>query len=100
MGVRGIILFVLAATAGFVGQACALGEKPEDVQGERVNVSCFKGNLDPGNYIGSLTVTSPQNAGMRCNSLYYDCQGACLGCFTDPNGFQVCYDNDGRKIQK
>jgi hypothetical protein len=95
-----IILIVLATATALVEQAYAQGEEPENVLENNIAVSCFKENLDAGNYIGSLTVTSPQAAGRRCNSLYYDCQGKCLGCFTDSDrGVQVCYDNDGRKIQ-
>ncbi len=95
-----LILMVLAVTTSLVEQAYALGKEPDDVEGERVNVSCFKGNLDAGNYIGNLTVTSPQNAGRRCNSVYYDCEGECLGCFTDPDrGVQVCFDDEGRQVK-
>ncbi len=101
MGVWAVtILMVLAASSAFVERAYALGENPGDVQGETIDVSCFKGNLDAGNYIGSLTVSSPQNAGRRCNSVYYDCQGECLGCLVDPNrGFQVCFDDEGRQVK-
>ena len=96
-----IILIVLTAATALVEQAYAQGEGPENVEEKIIAVSCFRGNLDAGNYIGNLTVTSPQAAGRRCNSLYYDCQGECLGCFTDSDlGVQVCYDNDGRKISK
>ncbi len=95
-----IIVTILAAATAMVEPAYALGKGPSEIQEETVTVSCFKGNTDAGNFIGSITITSPQAAGRRCNSVYYDCQGECLGCFTDSNGFQVCYDNDGRKIQK
>ncbi len=93
-----ISIIALAAATALVQQAFALGEEPETIQKEIVTVSCFKGNLDPGNRIGSITVTSPQTAAQICNSIYYDCQGKCLGCFIDSGGVQVCYDKDGRKI--
>jgi hypothetical protein len=94
------IIIVLAAATSMVEQSHALGKDPSAIQEETVTVSCFKGNLDEGNFIGSLTVTSPQDAGRSCNSFYYDCQGECMGCVTNPNGFQVCYDNEGKKITK
>jgi hypothetical protein len=96
--VLGII--VLAVATALVEPAFALGESPTQIQEETIVVSCFKGNLDAGNYIGNLTITTPQNAGQRCNSAYYDCQDECLGCFTDNQGHQVCYDNEGRKLAK
>ncbi len=67
------------------------------IQEESVNASCYKGDIDAGNYIGSITVTSSRTAGQICNSIYYDCRGKCLGCFTDSRGMQVCYDSEGRK---
>lgn len=68
---------------------------------ENITVSCFKGNLDEGNYIGNVKVTKPENAGQDCNTTYYDCQGECLGCFPDKDlDRQVCYDNAGKKIMK
>ncbi len=96
-----LIVMVPAAATTMVGPAYALGEDPSEVQGETINVSCFKGNLDAGNYIGSVTVTNRQNAGRSCNSTYYDCEGKCLGCFPDANrDRQVCYDNEGQEIAK
>lgn len=95
------IFIVLAAAAALAEPTYSQGVDPGSIQDEIVSVSCFKGNLDAGNYVGSLTVTTPQNAGKRCNSVYsYDCQGVCLGCFTDNLGAQVCYDNEGQKFPK
>jgi hypothetical protein len=88
-----LIVILLVAATGRV--------KPAYTQEENITVSCYKGNLDEGNYIGDLTVTTPENAGQDCNSLYYDCQGECLGCFPDSDFTEdVCYDNMGKKFLK
>jgi hypothetical protein len=87
-----IVTFLFAATAP---------DKPVPAQDENITVSCYKGNAEEGNYIGDLTETTPENAGQDCNSLYYDCQGECLGCFPDSDFTEdVCYDNTGRKFLK
>jgi hypothetical protein len=75
--------------------------KPAYTQQENIDVSCYQGNTEEGNYIGNLTVTTPQNAGQDCNSTYYGCQGQCLGCFPDSDFTEdVCYDNNGRRFLK
>ncbi len=85
-----IVTFVVAAIAP---------ANPAYPQDENITVSCYKGNLEEGNYIGDLTVTDPENAGQNCNSLYYDCNGRCVGCFFDPDlSEDVCYDNAGKKF--
>jgi hypothetical protein len=71
------------------------------IEEENIEVSCYKGNTEEGNYIGNLTVTTPENAGQDCNSFYYACQGQCLGCFPDSDFTEdVCYDNNGRRFLK
>jgi len=92
---------ILAAAVLLASLTVAITGIPAHAQDESITVSCFKGNLGEGNYIGNLTVTVPENAGPLCNSTYYDCQGKCIGCFTDPKlDKQVCYDNTGTKIVK
>jgi len=87
-----IVAFFVAATAPL---------RPAYTQDESFDVSCYKGNTDMGNYVGNLTVNTPQNAGQDCNSTYYDCQGKCLGCFPDSDFTEdVCYDDSGRKFLK
>ncbi len=95
-----VLAALVLAAAAMVEPAYAVGESPGEIEQEMIAVSCFKGNLDAGNFIGSLTVTTPQAAGRRCNSVYIDCDGECVGCFTNSNGVQVCYDNEGRKAQR
>ncbi|ABQ25019.1 hypothetical protein Gura_0811 [Geotalea uraniireducens Rf4] len=75
--------------------------KPANAQEEDIDVSCYKGNLEEGNYIGNLTVTDPDTAGQSCNSTYYDCDGKCFGCFPDLDlSEEVCYDDAGREFLK
>lgn len=64
-------------------------------------VSCYKGDVQEGNYIGEIDSTASENAGADCNSFYDDCQGQCLGCIYDDNLTEdVCYDNQGNKFIK
>jgi len=78
--------------------AAAVPEKPAHTYSEVITVTCYKGNPKEGNYIGDLTVPSPETAAQGCNSLYADCQGECEGCFSDSDIIEdVCYDKTGRK---
>lgn len=91
---RGLFLTVVFFTILVVTLAAAAQE-------EEITVSCYKGNLDEGNNVGTVTVTKPEDAGPSCNSTYYDCQGQCLGCFPDKDlDRMVCYDNTGNKALK
>jgi hypothetical protein len=88
----GVVAFLLVATS-LVNSAYT--------QDENIEVSCYKGNTEEGNYVGNLTVNTPENAGQDCNSNYYQCQGECLGCFPDSDFTEdVCYDNEGRRFLK
>jgi hypothetical protein len=87
-----IIATVLAAVLIQVNQVQADDEK--------IEVACYRGNLDEGNFIGNLTVNDPRNAGHDCNLEYYDCKGECVGCLTDSDSKQVCYDDSGTKLAK
>jgi hypothetical protein len=65
-------------------------------------ISCYKGNVQEGNYIGDLSsVTTPDNAAQDCNSLYDECQGQCLACIYDDDLTEdICYDGLGNKFLK
>ncbi len=79
--------------------AASIPAKPAHAQDESIEVSCYKGNLDQGNYTGNVSVNDPRNAGTDCNQEYnYDCQGQCVGCLIDSDSNQVCYDNSGMKF--
>jgi hypothetical protein len=80
--------------------AVSIPVKPARAEDESIEVSCFKGNLDEGSFIGNLTVNDPRNAGHDCNLEYYDCKGECVGCLTDSDSKQLCYDDSGTKLTK
>jgi hypothetical protein len=80
--------------------AVSIPVNPVHAEDESIEVSCYKGNLDEGSYIGNLTVNDPRNAGHDCNLEYYDCKGECVGCLTDSDSKQVCYDDSGTKLAK
>lgn len=66
---------------------------------ESIEVSCYKGNTEEGNFVGSLTVTRPANAVQDCNATYYDCDGTCVGCYYDPKlDKKVCFDKTGENV--
>jgi hypothetical protein len=66
---------------------------------QNVSVTCYQGNPNAGgNTMGSVSVI-PASAGATCNSLYYDCQGRCYGCYSDFDlSEDVCVDASGRKF--
>jgi hypothetical protein len=70
--------------------------KPVYAEDEKIEVSCYRGNLDEGNFIGKLTVNEHRNGGHDCNLEYYYCQGKCVGCLIDADSRQACYDDSGK----
>ena len=93
--------FKAAILIGAFLLAAGTPEKLAYTYSEVVTVSCYKGNPNEGDYIGDLTVPSPEDASRGCNSLYAECQGKCDGCFADSFITEdVCYDKHGRKYLK
>lgn len=71
----------------------------QPVQEENLAVTCYLGNPNERNNLGEIVVMTPQAAGPTCNSMYYDCRGACFGCYSDLDLYQdICVDNSGRKF--
>jgi len=65
---------------------------------ETVSVTCYLGNPNDGQTLGSITVPSPAEAGPSCNSLNYSCRGRCFGCYADFDMSEdICVDGSGRK---
>ena len=66
---------------------------------QNVSVTCYMGNPNAGgSTMGSISVIAA-TAGAACNSLYYDCQGRCYGCYSDFDPSEdVCVDAAGRKF--
>lgn len=63
-----------------------------------LNVTCYLGNPNDGQTLGSITVSNPADAGTLCNSLNYSCRGRCFGCYSDFDlSEDVCVDASGRK---
>ncbi len=66
---------------------------------ENINVSCYKGDKDGGDYLGTVMAFSPAAAASQCNALYFACKGKCYGRFSDFDlGGDVCYDSSGREF--
>lgn len=66
---------------------------------QTLSVTCYLGNPNDKQSIGSIIVNSPAAAGPTCNSLNYACQGRCYGCYADFDlSEDVCVDNSGRKF--
>jgi hypothetical protein len=65
---------------------------------QTLTVTCYLGNPNDNQNLGSITVNSPASAGPTCNSFNYACQGRCFGCYADFDmSDDVCVDNSGRK---
>jgi len=66
---------------------------------QTLSVTCYLGNPNDKQSMGSITVNSPAAAGPSCNSLNYACQGRCFGCYADFDlSDDVCVDSGGRKF--
>ena len=71
----------------------------QPVQEQNISVTCYLGNPNDRNSLGDIMVHSVPEAGTVCNSMFYDCRGACFGCFSDFDLSQdICVDNAGRKF--
>jgi len=64
-----------------------------------ISATCYLGNPNNNQTLGSITVYSAAEAGINCNALFYSCKGRCFGCFSDFDLSQdVCVDSAGRKF--
>jgi len=60
-----------------------------------VPVTCYKGYAR----IGTVTVFDWRAAAETCNTVLYDCRGACIGCFRDFDYVEdVCVDLRGNEF--
>jgi hypothetical protein len=78
-------------------------KSPDDItvstRDQNVSVTCYQGNPNAGgSTLGSIQAMATM-AGSTCNSLYYDCQGRCYGCYSDFDlSEDVCVDSAGRRF--
>jgi len=86
-----IILGLLVVAVGFMAQAFA---------DESISVSCY--NLQASELpVGNAVVYDTSQAARACNSMYYDCKGKCVSCFTDQDYVEaVCVDVNGTLFLK
>jgi len=69
------------------------------VSDQTVSVTCYLGNPNERQVLGSITVSNPLEAGPSCNSLNYSCRGRCFGCYSDFDlSEDICVDNSGRRF--
>jgi hypothetical protein len=62
---------------------------------ENISVTCYKGSTR----IGTVTVFDWKTAAEACNTVLYDCRGACIGCFRDFDYVEdVCVDVNGNEF--
>jgi len=65
---------------------------------QTISVTCYLGNPNNQQTMGSIMANGPNEAGSTCNSLYYACRGGCFGCYADFDfSDDVCVDGNGRK---
>jgi hypothetical protein len=60
-------------------------------------VSCYVGDPADNQYLGDVESFNVSNAASLCNSVYYDCDGKCTGCYINDDSLQVCFDATGKK---
>jgi len=62
---------------------------------EDISVTCYRGT----SRIGTVTVFDWRTAAEACNTLLYDCRGACMGCFRDFDYVEdICVDLRGNEF--
>jgi len=63
---------------------------------ESITITCYAGNPDNNQDLGTVEVFHVANAASTCNSVYADCDGNCTGCYIDKESQEVCIDTTGR----
>jgi hypothetical protein len=64
-----------------------------------LTATCYIGNPNNKQSLGSIVVATPEAAGPTCNSFYYSCQGRCFGCYADFDlSEDICVDPAGKKF--
>jgi hypothetical protein len=78
----------------------AMGPTAQAFADESISVTCY--NLQNSEIpVGNAIVYDTAQAASACNSLYYDCRGKCVGCFTDQDYLDsVCVDMRGTMFLK
>ena len=70
-----------------------------NMSNQSISVTCYLGNPNDNQSLGSITVNGPAAAGATCNSFNYSCQGRCFGCYSDFDMSEdVCVDAAGRRF--
>ena len=69
-------------------------------KGEGTTISCYISNPPDYEYVGELEVFNLSEATSTCNNVYYNCQGACIGCYINSESFEICIDKNGNQFQK
>ena len=69
-------------------------------EGEGTTVSCYTANHSDYEYVGELEVFNLAEATSTCNNAYYNCQGACIGCYINSESIEVCIDKNGNQFVK
>ena len=67
---------------------------------ESISITCY--NLQASESpVGNVVVYDTSQAAGACNSLYYNCKGRCVGCYTDQDYLDsVCIDARGAMFLK
>jgi hypothetical protein len=78
----------------------AMGPVTQAFADESISITCY--NLQASETpVGTAIAYDPSAAAGACNSLYYDCKGRCVGCFTDQDYLDsVCVDVSGAMFLK
>jgi hypothetical protein len=85
-----VFVLVVACLVGVSGGLTSLHAARD------VSVSCYEGNPEDNEYLGTVDVFDVRAAANACNSMYVDCEGRCTGCYDDEDSREVCVDPSGR----
>ena len=67
---------------------------------QSTTITCYAGNPDDNQNLGTVEVFHVANAASTCNSVYADCNGNCTGCYIDEESQEICIDKAGRLYKR
>ncbi len=95
MGKNLLLIYTMLLWISAVTVILAIGFVATAYAEDSVSVSCY--NLTKSQHtLGNVVLFDTSQAAGACNSVYYDCKGSCVGCFSDSDYLDVvCVDTRG-----
>lgn len=68
---------------------------------DSITVSCYIGNPSDNVQIDNIEVFDVSDATKKCNDIFEDCTGKCIGCYIDSESSEeTCIDKSGKHFTK